>query len=193
MLAAVSHDLRTPLTTSKALAHEIGQSGSPLARTIEQEADQLSALVEGLLELSQLNANAMPMNGQLNTVDELIGAALQRSAAVVADRGVVVTQADGKMLVGRFDFSHSLRILVNLLESKRRTTGLEGLNNGDPQGLSEILYMFSSTAANNGSAFAGLTGSTYFYNTPVRHAVGRCHPDCRCTHILPGTCTWSHC
>ena len=71
--------------------------------------------------------------------------------------------------------------------------GLEGLNNGDPQGLSEILYMFSSTAANTGSAFAGLTGSTYFYNTPVRHAVGRCHPDCRCTHILPGTCTWSHC
>ena len=123
MLAAVSHDLRTPLTTSKALAHEIGQSGSPLARTIEQEADQLSALVEGLLELSQLNANAMPMNGQLNTVDELIGAALHLSAAAVADRDVVVTQADGKMLVGRFDFSHSLRILVNLLESKRRTTG----------------------------------------------------------------------
>ncbi|MBC8088810.1 MAG: potassium-transporting ATPase subunit KdpA, partial [Phycisphaerae bacterium] len=43
--------------------------------------------------------------------------------------------------------------------------GLKGLNNGGPHGLSEILYAFSSTAANNGSAFAGLTGSTYFYNT----------------------------
>lgn len=123
LLAAVSHDLRTPLTTIKALAHEIGESGSPLARTIEQEADQLSALVEGLLELSQLNANAMPMNVQLNTVDELIGAALQRSAAVVADRDVVVTQADGEMLVGRFDFSHSLRILVNLLENAAKYSG----------------------------------------------------------------------
>jgi K+-transporting ATPase ATPase A chain len=31
--------------------------------------------------------------------------------------------------------------------------------------LTEILYAFSSTTGNNGSAFAGLTGSTYFYNT----------------------------
>jgi K+-transporting ATPase ATPase A chain len=43
--------------------------------------------------------------------------------------------------------------------------GLAGLNNTGPHGLSEILYAFSSTTANNGSAFAGLTGATYFYNT----------------------------
>ena len=43
--------------------------------------------------------------------------------------------------------------------------GLKGLNNAGPHGLSEIVYAFSSTAANNGSAFAGLTGTTYFYNT----------------------------
>jgi K+-transporting ATPase ATPase A chain len=43
--------------------------------------------------------------------------------------------------------------------------GLVGLNNAGPHGLSEILYAFSSTAANNGSAFAGLTGTTYYYNT----------------------------
>jgi K+-transporting ATPase ATPase A chain len=43
--------------------------------------------------------------------------------------------------------------------------GLTGLNNAGPHGLSEILYAFSSTTANNGSAFAGLTGSTYWYNT----------------------------
>lgn len=43
--------------------------------------------------------------------------------------------------------------------------GLAGLNNSGPHGLSEILYAFTSTAANNGSAFAGLTGSTYYYNT----------------------------
>ena len=36
--------------------------------------------------------------------------------------------------------------------------GLAGLNNAGPHGLSEILYAFTSTAANNGSAFAGLTG-----------------------------------
>jgi K+-transporting ATPase ATPase A chain len=53
--------------------------------------------------------------------------------------------------------------------------GLEGLNNAGPHGLSEILYAFSSTTANNGSAFAGLTGSTYYYNTMfgVAMLVGR--------------------
>jgi potassium-transporting ATPase potassium-binding subunit len=43
--------------------------------------------------------------------------------------------------------------------------GLKGLNNGGPHGLTEILYAFSSTPGNNGSAFAGLTGTTYYYNT----------------------------
>jgi K+-transporting ATPase ATPase A chain len=43
--------------------------------------------------------------------------------------------------------------------------GLAGLNNAGPHGLSEILYAFSSTTANNGSAFAGLSGGSYFYNT----------------------------
>ncbi len=43
--------------------------------------------------------------------------------------------------------------------------GLAGLNNRGPHGLSEILYAFTSTAANNGSAFAGLTGGTDYYNT----------------------------
>ncbi|MBV9880241.1 MAG: potassium-transporting ATPase subunit KdpA [Gemmatirosa sp.] len=45
--------------------------------------------------------------------------------------------------------------------------GLAGLNNAGPHGLSEILYAFSSTTGNNGSAFAGLTGSTYYYNTTL--------------------------
>lgn len=43
--------------------------------------------------------------------------------------------------------------------------GLKGLNNSGPHGLSEILYAFSSTTGNNGSAFAGLSGGTYYYNT----------------------------
>ena len=54
-------------------------------------------------------------------------------------------------------------------------SGLKGLNNAGPHGLSEILYAFSSTTGNNGSAFAGLTGSTYYYNTlfGVAMLVGR--------------------
>ena len=45
--------------------------------------------------------------------------------------------------------------------------GLKGLNNAGPHGFSEILYAFTSTFGNNGSAFAGLTGTTYFYNTTL--------------------------
>ncbi len=36
--------------------------------------------------------------------------------------------------------------------------------NAGPHGFSEVLYAYSSQAANNGSAFAGLTGNTLFYN-----------------------------
>jgi potassium-transporting ATPase potassium-binding subunit len=53
--------------------------------------------------------------------------------------------------------------------------GLKGLNNAGPHGFSEILYAFSSTTANNGSAFAGLTGASYYYNTTLGMAtlIGR--------------------
>jgi K+-transporting ATPase ATPase A chain len=45
--------------------------------------------------------------------------------------------------------------------------GLKGLNNSGPHGFSEILYAYTSAFGNNGSAFAGLTGTSYFYNTTL--------------------------
>jgi K+-transporting ATPase ATPase A chain len=42
---------------------------------------------------------------------------------------------------------------------------MAGLNNNGPHGLGEILYYFSSGSGNNGSAFAGLTTNTPWYNT----------------------------
>lgn len=44
------------------------------------------------------------------------------------------------------------------------TRGLAGLNNAGPHGFSEIFYAYASAAGNNGSAFAGLTANTPFYN-----------------------------
>ncbi|HXZ15065.1 MAG TPA: potassium-transporting ATPase subunit KdpA, partial [Roseiarcus sp.] len=46
-------------------------------------------------------------------------------------------------------------------------TALDSLNNNGPHGLSEILYAFASTNANNGSAFAGLNGNTLWFNTTL--------------------------
>jgi K+-transporting ATPase ATPase A chain len=45
--------------------------------------------------------------------------------------------------------------------------GKAGLNNQGPHGLSEILYAFSSATGNNGSAFAGLSANTPWYNTTL--------------------------
>src|SRR4030095_6053935 len=41
---------------------------------------------------------------------------------------------------------------------------LSSLNNAGPHGLSEILYLYSSQAGNNGSAFAGINGNTLWFN-----------------------------
>jgi K+-transporting ATPase ATPase A chain len=45
--------------------------------------------------------------------------------------------------------------------------GLAGLQNSGPHGFSEIMYAYISGTANNGSAFAGLTANSLFYNTTI--------------------------
>ncbi|MBA9064151.1 potassium-transporting ATPase subunit KdpA [Methylobacterium fujisawaense] len=45
--------------------------------------------------------------------------------------------------------------------------GLAGPANAGPHGFSEILYAYTSAAANNGSAFGGLTANTLFYNSTL--------------------------
>jgi K+-transporting ATPase ATPase A chain len=49
--------------------------------------------------------------------------------------------------------------------------GLAGPLNTGPHGFSEILYAFTSATGNNGSAFAGLTANTPFYNTALGFAM----------------------
>jgi K+-transporting ATPase ATPase A chain len=43
--------------------------------------------------------------------------------------------------------------------------GLSSMQDAGPHGFSEMLYLFTSQTANNGSAFAGFTGNTLWYNT----------------------------
>jgi potassium-transporting ATPase potassium-binding subunit len=51
------------------------------------------------------------------------------------------------------------------------TLGLSSLNNAGPHGLSEMLYAFTSATGNNGSAFAGLSANTHFYNLTLGFAM----------------------
>jgi K+-transporting ATPase ATPase A chain len=61
----------------------------------------------------------------------------------------------------------AFNILVWTAISVLTPAGQAGPLNPGPHGFTEILYAFSSTNGNNGSAFAGLTGNTVYYNTAL--------------------------
>ena len=121
LIASVSHDLRTPLTTIKARAHEMRVHGDDQAEVIEQEADRLNRIVVDLLDLSRLKAGVLPTSPDLNAVDELVELVVQRVEGVLGTRTLTVDLSpDGELLFGRFDLGHSVRILVNLVENAHK-------------------------------------------------------------------------
>lgn len=121
LLASVSHDLRTPLTTIKALAQSEALQGNTSAAAIEEQADRLSRLVSDLLDLSRLKGGGFAANPELNTAEDLIGAAVRQTGGLFANRELrTVIDLSSPALVGQFDFSQSLRVLCNLLENAAR-------------------------------------------------------------------------
>jgi len=121
VLASVSHDLRTPLTTIKALAQSEALQGNSAGAAIEEQADRLTRLVSDLLDLSRLKGGGFAAHPELNTADDLVGAAVRQTRGLFADRPLrTVIDLDSPALVGYFDFSQSLRVLCNLLENAIR-------------------------------------------------------------------------
>ena len=121
VLASVSHDLRTPLTTIKALAHELGSLGDERSEVIEQEADRLNAFVADMLDMSRLASGRFPMEPTIVPVDELVSAVLQQVEGSFGARPIrVQLPSDDAFPLARFDLTHSARILVNLLENARK-------------------------------------------------------------------------
>jgi two-component system, OmpR family, sensor histidine kinase KdpD len=97
LLQSVSHDLRTPLASIKAAITSLRQDDvgwSPeevdeLQRTILEETDRLTALVDNLLDMSRLQAAALHVGLRPTTLDEVVPAALaslgRRAGAVSLD------------------------------------------------------------------------------------------------------------
>ncbi len=119
IIASVSHDLRTPLTTIKGLAHEIAESGDERAEVIEEEADRLNVFVAQILDLSRIAAGTGVSDIQPNEAEDLLGAASQQVAGRLSGRElrIDVGAGDEPLLFGRFDFAQTLRALVNLIEN----------------------------------------------------------------------------
>ena len=61
----------------------------------------------------------------------------------------------------------SLTILIFTAIAIVTKAGLAGISNPGPHGLSQILYAYTSSAGNNGSAFAGINANTLWYNSTL--------------------------
>lgn len=121
LLANVSHDLRTPLTSIRATATELRETGDDRAAIIEEEADRLNRMVTNLLDLSRIRAGVVPIQMEINAAEDLVGTALAQLRGMGGEQRIQVRlPPDGTLLVGRFDFVQALRALVNLLENALR-------------------------------------------------------------------------
>src|SRR5688500_6701446 len=91
LLASVSHDLRTPLTSIKALAHDLAQDGHIAAVDIETQVDQLNRLVADLLDLSRLEAAAMPTHIEINAAEDIVGAVMDQLSPILDGRDIRIS------------------------------------------------------------------------------------------------------
>lgn len=112
ILAAVSHDLRTPLAGIKAAVSGLRQTdvtwtpeeAAELLGSIEESSDRLTALVTNLLALSRIRAGALSVQAEPVGLDEVVGSALlglgQSAGAVVVEvpEELPAVQADPDLL-----------------------------------------------------------------------------------------------
>ncbi|WP_067711257.1 potassium-transporting ATPase subunit KdpA [Nocardia yamanashiensis] len=80
--------------------------------------------------------------------------------------GKKITPREIKLAASYFLIS-PLVVLIGTATAMAMPGQRAGMLNSGPHGLSEVLYAFTSAANNNGSAFAGLTGNTEWYNTAL--------------------------
>lgn len=127
LLAALSHDLRTPLAALVGLAETLARNTVPagrdaeLAQAIGDEARRMSAFVDNLLDMARLESGEIALRLEWQSIEEVIGSALQSVRATLGERPVRVTLAPGLPLV-RFDAVLIERVLANLVENAAKYT-----------------------------------------------------------------------
>jgi two-component system sensor histidine kinase KdpD len=125
LLAAVGHDLRTPLATAKAVVSglragdvELDVSDrKELLETADGALDRLAGLVDNLLDMSRLQAGAMPVHVRPVPVEDVVSQALDdlgveaRSVLLEVDEGLPAVLVDPGLLE---------RVVVNLVANAQR-------------------------------------------------------------------------
>jgi two-component system sensor histidine kinase KdpD len=129
LLASISHDLRTPLAvivgaSSALLQNEPSlapEARREMARTVYDEANQMTQLVNNVLDLTRLEAGALALRRDWFPLDELVGTALDRlrdrlkthRVAITLPKSLPLIWADGVLLE---------QAIFNLLENAAKHT-----------------------------------------------------------------------
>ncbi len=126
ILAALSHDIRTPLTVLYGLADSLtlpqqGLSPAALetAATLREQALRLHHLVNNLLDMARLHAGLVQLRKEWQPLEEVIGASLKLSAASLQQHTLRLDLPDNFPLL-EFDAVLLERVLCNLLENAAR-------------------------------------------------------------------------
>lgn len=100
LLDAVTHDLRTPLTSIKASVTTLiedsrekvldGESKQEFLEIIDEETDRLNDFIEGMVGIAQIEANALSLQKRAASVEEMVANALERAKRVTKDHEVTV-------------------------------------------------------------------------------------------------------
>jgi two-component system sensor histidine kinase KdpD len=131
LLAALSHDLRTPLAALLGLSEAMVFTQPPMsaeqvdiARTIAEETKRLIALVNNLLDMARIQSGEVKLNLQWHPIEEVIGSALRSASGALGGRPVAVDLAPDLPLV-QMDAVLIERVLANLLENAAKYAGAQ--------------------------------------------------------------------
>lgn len=128
LLAAVSHDLRTPLTSLIGMTDTLARdaetlpgSARELVTAMRNQARRMHALVVNLLDMARLQDHETPLRREWQSVEELVGAALADMKESLAGHPVAVEPLSSLPLV-ECDGVLIERVLCNLLENAAKYT-----------------------------------------------------------------------